>query len=133
MRLTSQSKEIISNVFNYFEEINKRTKGGQGAFERTIKATGIKKDSLSTILREKWSTDDHTFESPSKRYKSSRVRVITDSFDRETIRRKKYEIYEQKEHVTLSSLLIKLVASVRSWQSYDGVFIQEAGQQEVLL
>ena len=40
----------------------KTIKQGQEAFERTIKATGIKKDSLSTILREKWSTDDHTLD-----------------------------------------------------------------------
>ena len=63
---------------------------------------------MSAILRKKRSTDDSTFESPSKRYKSFRLRVITDTFDREAIKRKIYEIYEWKEHVTLSSLLIKL-------------------------
>ena len=67
-------KNIINNEA-------KMIKQGQGAFERAIKVTE-KKDSLSTILREKQSTDDHTFASLSKRYKLSKHR-ITDSFDRD--------------------------------------------------
>ena len=37
-RLTSQAKEIILNVYNYFDILSKKSKG-KGAFQRTLEAT----------------------------------------------------------------------------------------------
>ena len=37
-RLNSQSKEIIMNVYKYFDSLSKKSKG-KGAFQRTLEAT----------------------------------------------------------------------------------------------
>ena len=39
IRLNSQAKEIISNVYKYFKDLDRRSKG-KGAFQRTLEATG---------------------------------------------------------------------------------------------
>ena len=46
------------------------------------------------------------FQSPAKQYRLSKRGVLVDTFDREAIRRKVYQLYEAKEHVTLSKLLV---------------------------
>ena len=54
------------------------------------------------------------FSSPAKRYKVSRRRVLVDTFNREAIRRRIYQLYEAKEHVTVKKLLVtKLVTKLR--------------------
>ena len=45
--------------------------------------------------------------SPAKRYKSSRQQIAVDDFDREAIRRCIYQVYEAKENLTLSKLLLR--------------------------
>ena len=67
---------------------------------------GISRTALKSIVKEKEAINDEPFTSPSKRYKSSRKRILTDDFDKDAIRRKIYKIYEEKKHVTLSSLLV---------------------------
>ena len=52
------------------------------------------------------------FSSPAKRYKMSRCRVVVDDFDREAIRRRIYQVYEAKEHLTLSKLLVRSLSFV---------------------
>ena len=47
------------------------------------------------------------FSSPAKRYKASRQLIVVDDFDREAIRRRIYQVYEAKEHLTLSKLLVR--------------------------
>ena len=39
IRLNSQAKEIISNVYKYFKDLDRRSKG-KGAFQRTLETTG---------------------------------------------------------------------------------------------
>ena len=39
IRLNSQAKEIISNVYKYFKDLDRRSKG-KGAFQRTLEVTG---------------------------------------------------------------------------------------------
>ena len=69
---------------------------------------GIGRRALASIVNEKQKmSTDETFESPAKRYKTSRKKIISDSFDRDAIRRKIYSLYEMKRHVTLSSLLVR--------------------------
>ena len=63
--------------------------------------------SLTMILNESKKS-----KSPSrKRYKKSRKVVVTDDFNKEAICRTIYRLYEQKEHVTLSKLLVCLYNS----------------------
>ena len=66
-----------------------------GVAERTI-----------TNIRQEASSGGAVFSSPAKRYKVSRRRVLVDTFDREAIRRKIYQLYEAKEHVTAKKLLV---------------------------
>ena len=47
--------------------------------------------------------------SPAKRYKVSQRRVIVGLFDREALRRRMYQLYEAKQHVTLSQLLVTIL------------------------
>ena len=65
---------------------------------------GVSRSSLTRIIEE--SHQEESFTSPAKCYKSSREKVVTDSFDRDAIRRKIYDMYEHKQHVTLSNLLV---------------------------
>ena len=44
--------------------------------------------------------------SPLKRYSKSRVRMDADSFDREALRRKIHSLYEKRENLTLSKILV---------------------------
>uniref|UniRef100_A0A1X7T9J3 Uncharacterized protein n=1 Tax=Amphimedon queenslandica TaxID=400682 RepID=A0A1X7T9J3_AMPQE len=45
------------------------------------------------------------FGTPERRYKKTRARVVTDSFDIEAIRRKIYEQSDKNKRITLNSLL----------------------------
>ena len=47
------------------------------------------------------------FSSPAKRYKVARRRIVVDNFDREAIRWCIYQLYDAKEHVTLTKLLVR--------------------------
>ena len=50
-------------------------------------------------------TDTVNFDSPLQRYRHSRRKVTTDSFDIDIIRRTIYGFNERKEHLTLTKLL----------------------------
>ena len=39
VRLNSQVKKIVSNVYKYFKDLERKSKG-KGAFQRTLEATG---------------------------------------------------------------------------------------------
>ena len=43
---------------------------------------------------------------PTKQYRMSRRCVVVDNFDHKAIRRRIYQVYEEKEHVTLKKLLV---------------------------
>ena len=61
------------------------------------------------------------FSSPAKWYKVSRWRVLVDTFDREAVRRKIYQLYKMKEHVTVKKLLVTrlCVTVVKLWKLYN--------------
>ena len=90
-------------MYDYFKKLECKSKS-KGAFEKTIDATGITHSTLSRILNENKTNDK--FESPTKRYMKSRKIIAPDDFDKDAIQRRIYQIYEKKEHVTLSKLLV---------------------------
>ena len=106
VRLTSQSRHIIENVRQFFEE----EKSVGMCLQRscvakwTAAATGV---SIRTVLniRRECVSHDGEFLIPVKRYSTSRIRINPDSFDREVIRRTVHGFCEQKEYPTLSAVL----------------------------
>ena len=44
---------------------------------------------------------------PHRRYQMSRCRIVVDDFDQEVTRCCIYQFYEEKEHVTLTKLLVR--------------------------
>ena len=73
---------------------------------------GISKRAITRFQGEA-SYDGLQFSSLAKQYKVSRWRVLVDTFDCEAIRRMMYQLYEVKENVTLSELLVtKLCVTV---------------------
>ena len=105
-RLRAQTKEVVVNVYDYFEELGRR-KRTEGSLKRTCDATKISRTSIKRLRKEKLRTGGAAFSTPTKRYRFSR-RLLVDDFDREAIRRKIYHLYRCKEHVTLSKLLVVL-------------------------
>ena len=106
VRLTSQTKQIVENVRQFFEKERRTGKSikRMQVLERTAEATGIS-------VRSVWSEFidcEGKFFTPVKRYAMSRVRVNPDSFDREVIRRAVHAFYEKKEYPTLSCILMKV-------------------------
>ena len=93
-RLHSQTKEIILNVYSYFESLSKKIKG-KGAFQRILEATSkgglelspnisgiippneIEKSSLHSIIKQ---GKEGTFNTPESRYRKTCVRNVTDGF-----------------------------------------------------
>ena len=59
----------------------------------------------ATQQQTKGQTTNMIFESPRRRYRHSRKRVTPDRFDKDAVRRKIYDLYEQKQHVTVTKLL----------------------------
>ena len=105
-RLRSQTKEVVSNVYDYFEEASRRQRT-QGALKRTSDATGVSRTSIKRLRKERADIGGAVFSTPTKRYRVSR-RLLVDDFDREAIRRRIYHLYQMKEHVTLAKLLVVL-------------------------
>ena len=104
-RLRAQTKEVVANVYEYFEELGRR-KRTEGSLKRTSDAKKLSRTSIKRLRKERLSTGGAAFSTPMKRYRFSR-RLLVD-FDREAIRRKIYHLYRCKEHVTLSKLFVVL-------------------------
>ena len=101
--INDQTKHVVLNVYGYFKKLQSKTKRSKGAFQKTVEATGVPKTTLIRIVEEK---KDKCRSPSKKRYKVSRKVIVTDDFDKDAIRRKIYGLYEQKEHLTLSKLLV---------------------------
>ena len=54
-RLRSQTNEVVVNVYEYFEELN-RCKRAQGPLKRTADATGVPSTSIKRLQKEKVDT-----------------------------------------------------------------------------
>ena len=59
-----------------------------------------------TNIQQEASCASTVFSSPAKRYKVSRQRILVDTFNCEAIRRKIYQLYLAKEHMTTKKLLV---------------------------
>ena len=105
-RLRSQTKEVVANVYDYFEELH-RNQHTQGPLKRTADAIGVSCASIKRLRKEKADTGGAAFSTPTKRYRHSRC-LLVDDFGREAIRQKIYHLYQAKEHVTLNKLLLVL-------------------------
>ena len=65
-RLRAQTKEVVVNVYEYFEELGRR-KRTEGSLKRTSDATKLSRTSIKRLLKEKLSTY-LSFPSLSKRF-----------------------------------------------------------------
>ena len=99
-RLRSQTKEVVANVYDYFEEAS-RHQGTQGPLKRTCDATGVSRTSIKRLWKEKADPGGAAFSTPTKRYRFSR-QLLVDHLDHEAIRQRIYHLYLAKEHVTLA-------------------------------
>ena len=125
-RLCSQVKETVNRVHNYFAQL-KRCCAGRGALKEDIgrhrlvsfvcslalllKAlrptcyvcVGIAERTITSVQQEA-SCGSTVFSSLAKQCKVRRRRVLVDTFDREAIKRRMYQLYEAKEHMTVKKL-----------------------------
>ena len=51
-RLRSQTKEVVANVYDYFEEASRRQRT-QGPLKRTCDGTGVSRTSIKRLRKEK--------------------------------------------------------------------------------
>ena len=105
-RLRSQTKEVVANVYDYFEEAS-RGQGTLGPLKRICDATWVSRTSIKRLWKKKADPGGAAFSTPTKRYRFSRPLVV-DDFDHEAIRQRIYHFYQAKEHVTLAKLLVVL-------------------------
>lgn len=103
-RVGSSGRRILLNVYKYFDDLGKRSKTS-APLKRTAIATGQSVSTVKRVRLEAVSGSTGDFSSPKNRYSRSR-RLEIDTFDREAIRRKIYQMYENKNHVTLTNLLV---------------------------
>ena len=76
-RLRSQTKEVVSNVYDYFEEVSRRQRT-QGALKRTADATGVSRTRIKRLRKQKVDTGGAAFSIPTKRYRVSRRLLVDD-------------------------------------------------------
>ena len=65
----------------------------------------IGKTSLHSIIKQ---GKEGSFNTPESRYRKTRVRNVTDGFDRDAIRRLIYQQYEGNQQITLNKLLVRI-------------------------
>ena len=65
-RLRSQTKEIVANVCNYFEDLNK-CKRTEGSLKRTADVTGVSRGSIKRLRKGKVDIGEAAFSTPTKR------------------------------------------------------------------
>ena len=75
-RLRSPTKEVVSNVCDYFEEVSRRQRT-QGALKRTTDATGVSVPA-SRGYQKKVDTGGAAFSTPTKRYRVLRRLLVDD-------------------------------------------------------
>jgi hypothetical protein len=106
-RLRRATKNVICNVYAFFEEQHKKSKARVPAklSTKTAQATGYSMRTVERVLAIKRASSGAAFESPAKRYKASRVRIVVDDFDTDGIRRTIHQFCEYPTLKKLSSVL----------------------------
>ena len=104
-RLRSGEKDIIMNV-RALEKSKGRSILWNRVLKRTAKGTKIGRTSIKAITKDY--RGQGQFDSPAKRYQSSRVKINPDDFDRAAIKQAIHEFYACKKYPTLDKVLIQL-------------------------
>ena len=124
-RLHSDTRKVVLNVYHYFDAQSKKSRYGMNIKERTAIATGeytaciaiytitfryaiqgLSESTIHRIVNEGKSPKGIT--TPRKRYQHSRIRINVDDFDRDAIRREIYALYDKKENLHLSKILVRV-------------------------
>ena len=106
-RVNSTAKNIIFNVYKYFERESAKTKNRvlPKLMHKTAEATGYGERSIRRIVAEKSALSGAAFSSPAKRYKIDRKKIVMDDFDTEALWSAVHEFYSEKKYPTMDSLL----------------------------
>ena len=106
-RVNSTAKNIIFNVYRFFEKESAKTKNKAPPrlTHKTAEATGYSERTVRRIVSEKSAQSGAAFCSPAKRYKLDRKKIVLDDFDTEALRRAIHEFYSEKKYPTMDSLL----------------------------
>ena len=77
-RVNSTAKNIIFNVYKYFERESAKTKNRvpPKLTNKTAEATGYGERTVRRIVAEKSTLSGATFSSPAKRYKMDRKKIV---------------------------------------------------------
>ena len=99
-RINSTSKQIMCNVYDYFE--NKSKKRIESALpklgKKSSKATDYCKRTVERIIAEERELEGVEFTSPEKRDKKGRLQIVVHDFDCDAIRCTVHEFYAKKEY-----------------------------------
>ena len=108
-RVNSTAKNIIFNVYKYFERESAKTKNRSRVppklTHKAAEATGYGERTVRRIVAEKTALSGAAFSSPAKRYKIDRKKIVMDAFDMEALRSVVHEFYSEKKYPTMDSLL----------------------------
>ena len=106
-RVNSTAKNIIFNVYRFFEKESAKTKNKAPPrlTHKTAEATGYSERTVRRIVSEKSAQSGAAFCSPAKRYKLDRKKIVLDDFDTEALRHAIHEFYSEKKYPTMDSLL----------------------------
>ena len=106
-RLSSQCRNIIMNVFQYFTS-QRPSKTMKEIIKATATATQVSERTIYRIKSEKMKSSDGIIHSPLPRKRKSTVVDHLDSFDRECVRREILSFYDRGDLPTLANLLAKV-------------------------
>ena len=67
-RPRSQTREVVVNVYDYFEKLN-RHQWTQGPLKQTTDATGVSRASIKKIQKENFDTEGAALSTPTKTYR----------------------------------------------------------------
>ena len=106
-RVNSTAKNIIFNVYKYFERESAKTKNRvqPKLTHKTAEVTGYGEHTVRRIVAEKSALSGAAFSSPAKRYKIDRKKIVMDDFDTEALRSTVHKFYSDKKYPTMDSLL----------------------------
>lgn len=103
-RLTSQTKTVIMNVYNFFRQQDERECEAD-VIDRTAAATGI---SIRSIQRIKQQHKSGVLNCPPRMCRKSPVMGALDDFDKDCVRRELLSFYERGEIPTVDALLTRV-------------------------
>ena len=106
-RVNSTAKNIIFNVYKYFERESTKTKNRvpPKLTHKTAEVTGYGERTVRKMVAEKSALSGAAFSSPAKRYKIDRKKIVMDDFDTEALQSAVHEFYSEKNYPTWDYLL----------------------------